>query len=75
MTQAESGVSARAQMEGLSFDCLILDVMMPGESGFEIAERLRQASDVPILMLRPEPSRNIGCVAWNLALTITFEAF
>jgi two-component system OmpR family response regulator len=32
-------------------DLLILDVTMPGESGFEIARRIRARSDVPILML------------------------
>jgi two-component system phosphate regulon response regulator OmpR len=32
-------------------DLLILDVNMPGESGFEIARRIRAGSDVPILML------------------------
>src|SRR5271166_304477 len=61
VTQASDGAAARAQMEGLAFDCLILDVMMPGESGFEIAERLRQSSDVPILMLtaRSEPEHRV----------------
>ena len=39
---AEDGAAARAQMEGLAFDCIILDVMMPGESGFEVAERLAE---------------------------------
>jgi two-component system phosphate regulon response regulator OmpR len=32
-------------------DLLIVDVNMPGESGFEIARRVRATSDVPILML------------------------
>ncbi len=61
VTQAENGASARAQMEGLAFDCIVLDVMMPGESGFEVAERLRKESDVPILMLtaRSEPEHRI----------------
>ena len=61
VTQAENGAAARAQMEGLAFDCLILDVMMPGESGFDIAERLRQNSDIPILMLtaRSEPEHRV----------------
>ncbi len=61
VTQAENGATARAQMEGLAFDCIILDVMMPGESGFEIAERLRKNSDVPILMLtaRSEPEHRV----------------
>jgi DNA-binding response OmpR family regulator len=32
-------------------DCLLLDVMMPGLSGFELARRIRETSDVPILFL------------------------
>ena len=61
VTQAENGAAARAQLEGLAFDCIILDVMMPGESGFEIAEWLRKESDVPILMLtaRSEPEHRV----------------
>jgi two-component system phosphate regulon response regulator OmpR len=51
VTTAESAADARAKLEGLRFDLLILDVMMPGESGFDLAKRLRSASNVPILML------------------------
>ena len=43
--------TARAKLEGLRFDLLILDVMMPGETGFELARTLRTSSSVPILML------------------------
>ena len=46
-----SAAEARANLEGLSFDLLILDVMMPGETGFEFARKLRTSSTVPILML------------------------
>ena len=42
---------ARAKLIGLSFDLLILDVMMPGESGFDLAKAIRVDSSVPILML------------------------
>ena len=42
---------ARAKLEGLNFDLLILDVMMPGENGFDLARAIRAGSAVPILML------------------------
>src|ERR1700756_4848958 len=61
ITQAEDGAAALAKLEGLTFDCLILDVMMPGESGFVVAEKLRKKFDVPILMLtaRSEPEHRV----------------
>jgi len=51
VTTAETAADARAKLSGLSFDLLILDVMMPGESGFDFAKALRGTSSVPILML------------------------
>ncbi|MGE3871248.1 MAG: response regulator [Pseudorhodoplanes sp.] len=51
VTTADGSREARAKLEGLSFDLLVLDVMMPGESGFELARALRQSSEVPIIIL------------------------
>jgi len=51
VTTARDAGDARAKLDGLSFDLLILDVMMPGESGFELARFVREISQVPILML------------------------
>ena len=51
VSTAQSAAEARAKLEGLSFDLLILDVMMPGENGFDFARDIRSASAVPILML------------------------
>ena len=51
VTTAKNAPDARAKLDGLTFDLLILDVMMPGETGFELAKSLRQTSQVPILML------------------------
>jgi two-component system phosphate regulon response regulator OmpR len=51
VTTANSAKNARARLDGLSFDLLVLDVMMPGESGLELARSIRAQSDVPILML------------------------
>jgi len=51
VSTAETAAEARAKLNGLSFDLLILDVMMPGESGFDLAKAIRGTSSVPILML------------------------
>ena len=49
-------------MKSMAFDCLILDVMMPGESGLDLARAVREQSPVPILMLtaRGEPADRIA---------------
>jgi two-component system phosphate regulon response regulator OmpR len=51
VTTAETAAEARLKLDGLSFDLLILDVMMPGETGFQLARSIRKTSAVPILML------------------------
>jgi two-component system phosphate regulon response regulator OmpR len=51
VTTAKSAAEARARLGSLAFDLLILDVMMPGETGFQLAAALRRTSQVPILML------------------------
>ncbi len=51
VTTAKSAADARAKLLGLHFDLLILDVMMPGETGFELARSIRVSSSVPIVML------------------------
>jgi two-component system phosphate regulon response regulator OmpR len=51
VSTADTAADARAKLNSLSFDLLILDVMMPGESGFDFAQSLRSRSSVPILML------------------------
>ncbi len=51
VSAAANAADARALMKGIAFDCLILDVMMPGESGLELAKSVRSQSRIPILML------------------------
>ena len=62
VTTAGNAAAASARMAALAFDMIILDVMMPGESGMALARRLRTTSDVPILMLtaRGEPEDRIA---------------
>ncbi len=51
VTGAINAAEARTRIASLSFDLIILDVMMPGESGIDLARSLRTKSEVPILLL------------------------
>lgn len=51
VTVATDAEDARALLANLAFDLIVLDVMMPGESGLDLTHDLRQNSDVPILLL------------------------
>jgi two-component system response regulator MprA len=48
---ASDGVEALAMAREKEPDLVILDLMLPGLDGIEVARRLRQGSDVPVLML------------------------
>jgi two-component system phosphate regulon response regulator OmpR len=51
VTTAGDAPEARRKLDSLAFDLIILDVMMPGETGLSFAEWLRGEATVPILML------------------------
>ena len=51
VTVAGNAGEARRKLAGLDFDLLVLDVMMPGESGVDLTKSLRAEKNVPILML------------------------
>ncbi|MGI9127619.1 MAG: response regulator [Roseomonas sp.] len=52
VSTAENAASARAALADMAFDLLVLDVMMPGETGLELTAALRaERQEVPILML------------------------
>ena len=61
VTTAENSAEARRQMRALAFDLLVLDIMMPGESGLSLTESLRAVGNVPIMLLtaRGDPEDRI----------------
>lgn len=48
---AEDGIEMDSQLGCHQPDLIILDVMLPGDDGFTLCQRIRQTSDVPIIML------------------------
>lgn len=48
---AQSGPEALAMIERNEVDCVLLDVMMPGQSGFDLCRQIREGRDMPILFL------------------------
>ena len=51
VSTASSAAEARARLDGMAFDLIVLDVMMPGESGVEFTRGLRRSAQVPVLLL------------------------
>jgi two-component system phosphate regulon response regulator OmpR len=51
VTTAIHAADARAKLAGITFDMLVVDIMMPGENGLELTQSLRESSLVPILLL------------------------
>ncbi len=65
VSTASSSEEARGKLNSLSYDLIVLDIMMPGEDGLEMAKSLRESnasfSSIPVLFLtaRAEPHERI----------------
>lgn len=53
---ATNTVDARTLLNRESIDCILLDVMMPGQTGFDFCKQVRAGRDVPILFLSARDS-------------------
>ncbi len=51
VSAAKDAKDARAMMEQYKFDLLIVDIMMPEETGLEFLQKLRQEDNVPVILL------------------------
>jgi two-component system phosphate regulon response regulator OmpR len=51
VSSGEDAADARVKLDSLTFDLLVVDIMMPGEDGLTFTESLRRESEVPILLL------------------------
>ncbi|MDO4916966.1 MAG: response regulator transcription factor [Rothia sp. (in: high G+C Gram-positive bacteria)] len=53
---ADNGIDAVTEFERNGADLVLLDVMLPGQSGMEVCKQIRAVSAVPIIMLTAKDS-------------------
>ena len=51
VSTAENADQAKERLEYLKFDIIILDVMMPGQNGYELTKEVKKQTNVPIILL------------------------
>ena len=51
VSTANSAEEAKIKLDYFKFDLIVLDVMMPGQNGFEFTEEIKKNSNLPIILL------------------------
>ncbi len=51
VSTAEDAIQAKEKLKIIKFDIIILDVMMPGQNGYEFTKEMKKDSKVPIILL------------------------
>lgn len=51
ISTADNGENAKIKLKHFKFDLIVLDVMMPGLSGYEITKQIKKEINVPIILL------------------------
>lgn len=62
VSTAKDAPSAREKLDNYKFDLLIVDIMMPGETGLQFLEKLRREDNIPVILLTAmgEPDERIA---------------
>ena len=66
VTIAEDGVKGKNAALEEAYDLVILDLMLPGSDGFEICKAIREAKDIPILMVSAKKDEVDKIRGWGL---------
>ena len=67
---ASSFREASLKINDYDYDCIVLDIMLPGMDGFAICREMRRTSMVPILFLTARSSERDILLGYDLAVTI-----
>lgn len=73
VTTAKDVVEAKKKIEIIKFDILVLDIMMPGESGLSLTKYLKKNNSTPIILLTAKGEIQDKSKDWNWGPMITLE--
>ena len=51
ITTAKNSVDAKKKLEVIKFDLIVLDIMMPGQSGLSLTKEVKKNNSMPIILL------------------------
>ena len=51
VSTAENADQAKERLKYIKFDIIIVDVMMPGQNGYELTKEIKQQTKVPVVLL------------------------
>jgi len=58
VTTASDAITAKKKLEIIKFDILILDIMMPGQTGLSLTKDLKKVDSTPIILLTAKDEAN-----------------
>ena len=74
VTTAKDSFDAKRKLEIVKFDILIVDIMMPGESGLSLTKQVKKKNPTPIILLtaKGETQDRIEGLELGAPLVVTF---
>lgn len=66
--EAATGVEALEKLAGAAYDLILLDIMMPGIDGFEVLSKIREHSEVPVIMMTARNEEYDKLLGFNLGV-------
>ena len=51
VSTADNADNAKIKLDQFKFDLLVLDVMMPGQNGYDLTKEIKEKINVPIILL------------------------
>jgi DNA-binding response OmpR family regulator len=71
---ADDGMKGLAMADGGGYDLVLLDLMLPGLDGFSVCRKLREKTDIPILLVTARHEDVDKIRGWATGPTITSKS-